>query len=483
LPRTSLPHPSLPHLSSSRLHVLRRLGPRSAGFRLTIGSAAFVAAALLLQSALIYWQTMQYEIARTDRLLGREAAVLAGRPRPVLDQQLRIHISDDLRLLIVAAALFGPNQRVINGNLAGWPAGLPLDGHAHQITVHPTDQGARVVRAQALRLPSGDILVLARGLRDLEELQRIVLQSLALTALPSILIAILGGIWLRRRALLRVGMVHQAIERIMSGDLHERLPTKAGEDDLDRLGGSVNRMLDRLEHLVDEIKGVGDDIAHDLRTPLARVRTQLDRARTGPGDPDLLRRAIDRAVADLDQCFSIITALLRITEIENGRRRAGFARVSLREIAADIVDLYEPIADGRQIALSLLPGGAAAWVWGDRDLLIELAANLIDNAIKFTPQGGRVGIRVSPEGGEDRTGGAVLRVEDTGPGIPAAERSAVLGRFYRADKSRHIEGSGLGLSLVAAIGHLHGASLSIDDAQPGCQPPGCAIELSFPLQL
>lgn len=438
-----------------------------------------MAVALLLQSALIFWQTTAYEIARTDLLLQREATLLAARTQPALDRQLRMRASDDLHLLITAAGLFDAGRRVLNGNLPAWPDGLALDGQVHQITVHPTDQGPRLVRAQAMRLPDGDILVLARGVTNLEELGRIVRSALILCALPSILLAVLGGIWLSHRALLRVSIMHQAIERIMGGDLHERLPSgrAGGGDDLDRLAGSVNRMLGRLEHLLDEIKGVGDDIAHDLRTPLARVRTRLDRARNVP-DTAVLHATIERAIVDLDQCFAIITALLRITEIENGRRRAGFTRVALDEIAADIIDLYEPIAEARQIILTVLPGdasGDATHAQGDRDLLIELAANLIDNAIKFTPSGGRVAISIRSSGAH-----AVLRVADTGPGIPAAEREAVLGRFYRSDKSRHVEGSGLGLSLVGAIARLHDASLAITDAMPGAEPPGCAIEVAFP---
>jgi len=460
---------------------------RTATFRLTIGSAAFMAAALLLQSALIFWQTTAYEIARTDLLLRREASLLAARTQPALDRQLRMRASDDLHLLIPAAGLFDADRRVLNGNLPAWPEGLAPDSQVHQITVHPTDQGPRLVRAQAMRLPNGDILVLARGVGDLEELGRIMRRSLMLCALPSILLAVFGGVWLSHRALLRVSIMHQAIERIMDGDLHERLPSGRsggrGGDDLDRLAGSVNRMLGRIEHLLDEIKGVGDDIAHDLRTPLARVRTRLDRARNVAADPGMLHATIERALVDLDQCFTIITALLRITEIENGRRRAGFTRVALDEIAADIIDLYEPIAEARQVGLAAIGAdavdrprvGEAVHVHGDRDLLIELAANLIDNAIKFTPSGGRVDISIRASGQR-----AVLRVADTGSGIPEAEREAVQGRFYRSDKSRHIEGSGLGLSLVGAIARLHDASMTISDALPDTDPPGCTVEVSFP---
>ena len=443
-------------------------------FRLSVGSAAFLAAALLLQSALIFWQTTGYQIMRADLLLAREAALITAQTRPILDQQLRMRASDDLHLLIPGAGLFDARHRVLNGNLPTWPDGLVPDGPVRQMIVHPTGQGPRSVRAQALRLPNGDILVLARGLRDLEEVRQVVLRALLLCAVPSILMAVAGGAWLSHRALLRVGIMHRAIDRIMSGDLHERLPAGRERDDLDRLAGSVNRMLDRLERLVDEIKGVGDDIAHDLRTPLARVRTRLERARGAPNDADFMGEAIDRAIIDLDQCFGVITALLRIGEIENGRRRAAFATVALDELVADIFDLYEPIAEARQIALVVAEAEAeTVRVHGDRDLLIELLANLIDNALKFTPEGGRVEIGARGSGAV-----AVLHVADTGPGIAPAEREAVLARFYRSDKSRHIAGSGLGLSLVGAIARLHEARLAISDA--GASPrSGCLFEVTL----
>ncbi len=439
-------------------------------FRLSIGSAAFLAVALLLQSALIFWQTTSYQIMRTDLLLAREAALVTAQTRPVLDQQLRMRASDDLHLLIAGAGLFDAQHKVLNGNLPAWPKGLQADGPVRQLVVHPTGQGPRTVRAQALRLRNGDILVLARGLRDLEEVRQVVLRALLLCAVPSILLAVAGGAWLSHRALLRVGIMHRAIDRIMAGDLHERLPAGRERDDLDRLAASVNRMLDRLEHLLDEIKGVGDDIAHDLRTPLARVRTRLERVRNTPPGSGLMGESVDRAIIDLDQCFAVITALLRIGEIENGRRRAAFTTVAMDELVADIVDLYEPIAEARQIALAAGPC-APVRVHGDRDLLIELLANLIDNAIKFTPEGGQVAIGASARGPD-----AVLHVADTGPGIAPAEREAVLGRFYRSDKSRHIAGSGLGLSLVGAIGRLHDARIAISDASPR---PGCRIEVTL----
>ena len=447
---------------------------RTATFRLTVGAALFTAAALLLLSALIFWQATDYRNARTDLLLRRETSLLAAQTMPVLDRQLRSRVFD-LHLLITAFGLFDSDHRRLSGNLSDWPPGLVADGHPHWLQVAPTGEPARLVRIQASLLPGGDILVLARGTGEVEELQRIVWHALAVCAIPSLLLAVLGGVWLSHRAMLRIGIMHRAIERIMQGDLHERLPAarEGGGDDLDRLAGSVNHMLGRLEHLLDEIKGVGDDIAHDLRTPLTRVRTRLERVRSEPAESGALESSMDRAIADLDQCFAIITALLRITEIENGRRRTAFARISLNDIAASMIDLYEPVAEACGITL-VAQQSEPAWTYGDRDLLIELAANLVDNAIKFTATGGRVEIGIHRVGAR-----AVLSVDDTGIGIPVSEREAVLVRFYRSDKSRHVSGSGLGLSLVAAIARLHDAPLEIGDTIPGGEPPGCRFRVSL----
>ena len=464
----------------------------TAAFRLTLGACAVLAGVTVLQFALIYWRTTAYEVERADRLLDREAALMAAESAPDLQEQMRLWASTDLRLLVTAAGLFDADRHPIAGNLTVWPEALPVDGAIREITVHPIDQGVRMIRAEALPVAGGRVLVIGRGLRDLQQIRSIVLQALETCLIPALAFSLLAGIWLSRRALVRVDRIHLAIDRIMQGGLHERLPVgralsppgagrmpARGHDEMERLAVSVNRMLDRLEQLLDEIKGVGDDIAHDLRTPLARVRAGLDRTRLRPAENAeaaavAQQAAIDRAILDLDQCFAIITALLRIGEIESGRRRGGFAAVDLRQIAADIVELYEPVAEAAGNELVLAPGEPVPLA-GDRDLLIELAANLVDNAIKFTPSGGIISVAAGFLDGRP-----VLRVADTGIGIASSEQQAVLGRFYRSDKSRHIGGSGLGLSLVAAIARLHSARIVMSPGTGVDDRPGMVFEVVFP---
>jgi signal transduction histidine kinase len=223
-----------------------------------------------------------------------------------------------------------------------------------------------------------------------------------------------------------------------------------------------------LEEALQEAKVVGDNIAHDLRTPLTRVRIRLERGREHAATLEELRAVADQAIAGLDQSLTTITALLRITEIEHSRRREGFSDVHLAPLIREAGDLYDPIAENKGVTLRVEALDGAA-VRGDRDLLFEAVANLVDNAVKFTPEGGSVNLTLLHQ-----QGGTVIRVSDTGPGIPEIEREAVTQRFYRSDQSRNIKGLGLGLSMVAAIIKLHGFRFTIS---PG---PGCTAEIACP---
>ena len=223
-----------------------------------------------------------------------------------------------------------------------------------------------------------------------------------------------------------------------------------------------------LEEALQEAKVVGDNIAHDLRTPLTRVRLRLERGRENASTLEELRAVADQAIAGLDQSLTTITALLRITEIEHSRRREGFSEIELALLIREAGDLYEPIAENKGVTLRVeAPDGAA--VHGDRDLLFEAVANLLDNAVKFTPEGGRVELALLHQQRE-----TVIRVSDTGPGIPEIEREAVTQRFYRSAQSRNIKGLGLGLSMVAAIIKLHSFRLQISAG------PGCTVEIACP---
>jgi signal transduction histidine kinase len=247
--------------------------------------------------------------------------------------------------------------------------------------------------------------------------------------------------------------------------LRQRLPTRGSDDPFDQFSDSVNRMLSEIETLIQEIAATGDNIAHDLRTPLTRVRMRLERGRAHAETLEELQTVTEQALAGLDQSLTVITALLRIAEIEHSRRLAGFSDVRLAPLLHEVGDLYDPIAEDKRVVLRVDAAGEMT-VHGDRDLLFEAVANLVDNAVKFTPGGGQVELALLRRGNE-----TVIGVTDTGPGIPESERDAVTKRFFRSDKSRGTKGLGLGLSLVAAIVKLHGFQLAIT---PGS---GCKVEI------
>ena len=279
-----------------------------------------------------------------------------------------------------------------------------------------------------------------------------------------------AGTALSFRTVRRLRTMHEAIERIMRGNLSERLPGSGPKDDLDRLTDGLNRMLDEIERFLGEVKSVGDNIAHDLRTPLTRMRMRLESARAAERTPEMMETLIGSCLTDLDYSFGLVTALLRIAEIEAGRRKAGFRGLDLSDVAEEVGEIYAPIAAARDQALTVdaQPG---ACLLADHDLLIEAVANLVDNAIKFTPPGGAIRIAVTRE-----AGGPVLRVIDSGAGVLRDERGLVLRRFYRADKSRKVPGHGLGLNLVSAIAALHDCQLRIDDGPGGVFTLDCRVQ-------
>jgi signal transduction histidine kinase len=325
----------------------------------------------------------------------------------------------------------------------------------------PAGIDTRVIRAIARRTSNDETLVIGREVDETREISHVVAQALLLGLLPALCLCLLAGAWLSIRAQKRVEEVNQRVQRIIAGDLRERLPHRDIDEPFSKLAAIVNGMLDEMETMIQALAGVGNDIAHDLRTPLTRARLTLERGRTNATTVEQLQAVVDKAIANIDQSLTIITALLRLAEIENSRRSAAFSSVPLHELLREVCDLYEPIAENKNVNLQVEVGHRLG-VRGDRDLLFEAVANLVDNAIKFTPEGGKVEIGLLR--GDRET---VVRVTDTGCGINEKEREAVLRRFYRSDKIRNTPGVGLGLNLVAAIVKLHGFRLAIHPGQGG----------------
>jgi signal transduction histidine kinase len=442
---------------------------RTTTFRWALGVAgAFVLCTLLL-FGFVYWQTAAYMTASLDSLLTGDVALIAADGPARQLERIEFRLRDDPRHIRIAG-LFGPDGSRVAGNLERLPGGVTPDlpSNAMVVRLEGAAREPQNVRLVVHPLPDGETLVIGRNNSELEEIAEIVGRALALGLLPAFALALVIGMVLSVRALDRLSDVNRRIQRIVAGDLRERLPTRGSADPFDQLAAGVNRMLGEIEALIHEIAGVGDDIAHDLRTPLTRVRVRLERGREHAGTLGDLRTVVDQSIVGLDQALAIVTALLRIAEIEHSRRLESFSTVALAPLLREVGDLYEPIAEDKQVVLRV-EAQAEASVHGDRDLLFEAVANLVDNAVKFTPAGGRVELVLLARGGD-----SVIRVTDTGPGIPEAEREAVTKRFYRSDKSRGTAGLGLGLSLVAAIVRLHGFRFTI----AGC--PGCIAEIVCP---
>ncbi|HXO68302.1 MAG TPA: ATP-binding protein, partial [Bradyrhizobium sp.] len=440
--------------------------------RWALAVAGVFAVFVMVLFGFIYWQTDQYLIARSDRMIGSQLDFIAGLPGERRLDAINDHLKQDSRG-VQYAGLFGADGRKIAGNLERFPPDLQANDSAQGISVERTLPAARqthVIRAIARRMPNGDALVIGREVDETREISHVVAQALALGLLPAFGLCLLAGVWLSMRAQKRVEEVNQRVQRIIAGDLRERLPHRDVDDPFSRLTVIVNGMLDEMEAMIHALAGVGNDIAHDLRTPLTRARLTLERGRTNATTLEQLQTAVDRAIANIDQSLAIITALLRLAEIENSRRSAAFGTVLLHEMLQEICDIYEPIAESKSIELRVGVQQQLS-VRGDRDLLFEAVANLVDNAIKFTPEGGRVDIELVRGDNE-----AVVRVSDTGPGISDQEREAVLRRFYRSDKIRSTAGVGLGLNLVAAIVKLHGFRLAIHSG------PGGRLEVICPVQ-
>ncbi|GGF04899.1 two-component sensor histidine kinase [Aliidongia dinghuensis] len=453
---------------------------RTAQFRLALAFTTALAACMLLTFGFVYWQTALVETGRIRYEIVDEVENAAKIETDDLLRDIDLRIAADLHRLSYAA-LFDPAGKLLAGNIAAIPDDLPIDGAAHRMpaaaiggaAVGGVDRrvaGTRHVTLAARHRADGGTVIIGRDMTEVVVLRQTISRGLLLGIVPSVALSLIFGMLLSSRALRRVRTVQQSIGHIMGGNLLERLPTRGTADDLDKLALEVNRMLDQICHLLDEVKSVGDNIAHDLRTPLSVMRAKLERALAATGAADL-ETVASSTLADLDKAFAIITALLRISEIENSRRRSEFGAVDLRDLLAEVFDLYEPLAEAKSITFTARPAERLPVVTGDRDLLMEAVANLVDNAVKFTPAGGRVELSATLEAQVP-----VIRIVDSGPGIAAAERKSVLKRFYRSDKSRHVGGHGLGLSLVAAIARLHGFCLHIGDGMPGaivelrCQP-------------
>jgi signal transduction histidine kinase len=365
-----------------------------------------------------------------------------------------------------AYGLFDEQHRYLSGALRHIPKGLPLDGKIHMLgdcadSDDPTlpNDSCDAVATQA---QDGRWLVLLRDNGSLFAVTRIILHALFWGMTLTIVPGIVGWHLLRRRPLRRIRGIQASAEAIVAGDLTQRLPLSSRRDELDMLAAIVNAMLERIERLMNEVKGVCDNIAHDLRTPLTRLRAQLYRMQQEAGEGSREATQLESVLAEADTLMARFRGLLRISELEDRQRRSGFVQLDPLPLLQELHEFYLPLAEEGKLGFQLQLPESLPPLNGDRALLFEAVANLLSNSIKFTPPGGQVILRGVNEGGHTR-----IEVLDSGPGIPEGERDAVFQRFYRAEGGNPQGGFGLGLSIVAAIVSLHGFTLEVGNSELG----------------
>ncbi|WP_114240652.1 ATP-binding protein [Dyella sp. C9] len=413
----------------------------------------------------IQWETTRYLNSVIDQMLMQRMHYIASTDPERLPTTVDAASAIDPHG-IMSVGLFDRDHRPVAGNIDHLPVSLPRDGQVHLLKhgLPRPDRDAERVRARGLAsmLPNGDILVIAKDTSTIDGIgaiiRRALLWGVSLTVIPGLL----GGFLLRRGPAKRIRELQEATDPIRQGDLSKRLPVSRRGDELDQLAAIVNTMLGEIERLMSEVKGVCDNIAHDLRTPLTRLRARLYRTQQQlEGAPEAA--LVESCMVDIDAVLTRFRALLRVSELEDRNRAACFDEVDVGQVLRQVHEFYAPVAEdrGQPFELEVQP---LSPIRADAHLLFEALANLVGNAIKFTPPGGTVSLRASM----DKRGPRV-DIIDSGPGIPADERDAVTRRFYRGDNTRSTTGSGLGLSIVSAIVRLHGYALDIGEASAGAR--------------
>ena len=426
-----------------------------------------LSAALLF--GFIYWSTAGFAERQTDEIIQTEINALAeqfnqqgmvGLVRALDRRSASARATRGLYLLTDAS--FKP----LVGNLSRWPDAEPdAEGWVTFALQYADEAGGDFGRARIFRLRGPLYLLVGRDIRERSAFESLIRGSLIWGAAITFALALAGGTLMSRAMLRRVDAINDTSREIIAGDFSRRVPVSGSGDEFDRLAGNLNAMLDQIERLMAGMKQVTSNIAHDLRTPLNRLRGRLEQALIGNPDPDAYREALAGSIEEADNLLKTFAALLNIAQAEAGATRERFAAVDLAALIRDVADLYDPLAEERGLTLKV-DAPAASPVQGDRHLLFQAVANLLDNAIKFTAAANvpdkSIAIRL-----DQASPGVDIVVQDHGPGIPPDQRTRVLDPFVRLEDSRSEPGNGLGLSLAAAVAQLHGGALSLEDNKPG----------------
>ena len=455
------------------LATLRRLW-RTHAFRLA--ALYFVVFALSVLGVLlfVYWTSADFVERQTEATLDAEVTGLA-------EQYAQRGLSGLVQ--VVAARSVGnrgdrmlylvtdPEGRPLAGNIAGWPKGAPVRAGwvSFAITARGKNESERdPARGALFLIPGGYRLLVGRDVSDAAAFRNRLRETLSWAGLLALGIGLAGGAAMSRNLLRRVEEVNRTSEQVMAGHLSDRVPLRGSGDEFDQLAQNLNRMLDQIERLMTAMREVTDNVAHDLKTPLSRLRARLELALIDPADAGGGLAAIGAAIEEADRLLATFNALLSIAEAESGAPRRAAAPLDLAQLLREAAELYEPVAEEKGFALSTAAAPGVV-IRGDRHLLSQVIANLLDNALKHAG-GGEIALRVFAEAGR-----AVLEIADRGPGIAAGDRQAVFDRFVRLERSRSTPGNGLGLSLVRAVAQLHDGRVELADNHPGL-----IVRLEFP---
>ncbi len=436
---------------------------RNATSRLMAAHLVVVALSTAMVLAFVYYQTRQVIEDEVREIVAADLSGLGDEFREGgalgLARAIERRLADRRRQDAVYLLADARGSRIA-GNLSAWPPVIPPTGGWVELDLYRSDRDrVTTLSVAAIPLPSGERLLVGHDSQAQAKFRRTLLGALGWALAAAGLLALASGWLLSRLVGRRVADVVETADEIVQGDMARRVPVRGAGDEFDRLAGTLNRMLDRIQGLVGDLRMVTDGVAHDLRSPLTRLRAHLEGSLDEELDPAGRRERIERAIAEADGVLRAFTALLQIARTEAGMGREQFEPIELGALAADVIDLYTPSAAEK--STRLVQRGEGATVSGHPQLLANAVANLVENAVAQAPAGSEVALELSS--GPQPT----LTVADRGPGIPPEERARVLERFVRLDASRGRPGAGLGLSLVAAVARLHDARLELEDNAPG----------------
>src|SRR5499433_3589232 len=435
---------------------------KSSTFRLALVCIAVFSGTVFALLGYVYWATTDFVRTRSDREISADRAVLvqtydkAGRDG-LADLVTRRVAGRELEAGVYVLA--DPARGALAGNLRSWPPGLRGPQGWADVEV-PDGAGHIRLRATYETLPDGSRLLVGRSLDELDRFVGIIKTALVYGGILTLVLATVAGVFVTRRTVGRIEAMNAATREIMQCRLGNRIPLRGTRDEWDQLAANLNAMLDRIEELVREVGQVSDNVAHDLRTPLTRLRGRLEQASREAFDGERCQALIAETTRDLDAVLNMFSSLLRISRIETLDPRRAFRIIDLDRVAGEVAELFDAAAEEKGGHVKFESAGQVL-VRGDRDLLFDAISNLVDNAIRH---GGAGDVQVTVRNDDQQP---TISVADRGPGIPLEERTHVLKRFYRIERSRSSPGSGLGLSLVAVVARLHRATIEMQDNEPG----------------